>query len=186
MKKLSLFFTVISSFMFGQEFVLTADNFKNKVDETKDYIVVEVPNKTKEQIFVDVKKYVSATYKGLKFDGYNEVPNEQIVLDVLDEDGSKAKVFGVSVFSGLVSIRYEFNFKDGKYMIRPTFNKVETDSGSKRNTIYLTGGNMLQKSIFNKKGEISLKQIYEMANNSNNEFVKNLIEGVVNNKSSDW
>ena len=187
MKKVFLLTTIaLSSSFFAQEFTLTANNFVNKADETKNYVVVEKPEKTKEQLFIDVKKFVSATYKGLKFDGYNEVPNEQIVLDVRNEQGSNAKVFGMSLFSGFVSIRYEMNFKDGKFMIKPTFQKAETFSNNKTSTIYLTGGNFMQGSIFNKNGGVSLKQIYEMAVKTNDEFVSNLIKGLENNSSNDW
>ncbi|MEN2436837.1 hypothetical protein AAH994_15595 [Weeksellaceae bacterium A-14] len=181
----------LSSFMFvnltfAQEFKLTANNFVSKADETKNYEVIEKPGKTKEQLFTEVKKYVTASFKGLKFDGYNEVANEQIVLDVRNEQESNAKMFGMSLFSGFVSIRYEMNFKDGKFMIRPTFQKAETYSNNKTNTIYLTGGNFMQGSVFNKKGEVSLKQIYEMAVKTNEEFVSNLVKGVENNSNSDW
>ena len=177
---------MLTNLTFGQEFKLTAENFVSISDETKNYAVIEIQGKTKEQIFTEVKKYVSASYKGLKFDGYNEVPNEQIVLDVRNEQGSSTKVFGMSLFSGFVSIRYEINFKDGRFMIRPTFQKAETSSNNKTNTIYLTGGNLMQDSVFNKKGEVSLKQIYEMAVKTNDEFVLNLLKGMENNSSSDW
>lgn len=187
MKKVFLLTAIaISSLIFAQEFKLTPNNFVNKADETKNYVVIEKPGKTKEQLFIDVKKYISASYKGVKFDGYNEVANEQIVLDLRDEQEGNVKILGVSLLSGYISIRYEINFKDGRFMIKPTFQKAETYSDHKPNSIYLTGTNFMQSTIFNKKGEVSLKQIYEMTIKTNDEFVSNLIKGLENNSSSDW
>lgn len=46
MKKLLLATILISGFAFGQEFTLTPENFKNKSDKTKDYLVIEAEGQT--------------------------------------------------------------------------------------------------------------------------------------------
>ena len=58
MKKITFLFILISGFMFSQEFKITPENYKNKNDETKNFVVLEFENKPKDELFKKVKSYI--------------------------------------------------------------------------------------------------------------------------------
>ena len=173
MKKLLLCLVLISGFAFSQEFVLTPDNFKNKSDETKNFVVLEFTELNQKQLFDKTKMFIHSKYKNLKGDGLNEVEFSQLKLRSRVA-GTTIKVFGEETIVSYLVTTVEIGFKDGKIMIKPNFDEFEGVGKDRLNT-YLTGGNAFaQKSIFNKKGEIWMKNYYEVANNKTNEFVKEL------------
>lgn len=171
-------FMLISGLALSQEFKLTADNFKNKSDETKNFVVLEFPGKTQSELFKKVKIFITGKYKGIKNDGYNEVENDQIVLDVR---GSQEKTIiirfsGSNVWSA--SNRYEINFKDGKVMIKPLFRELD-------NTLdYGITANI--SSLFNKKGDPKKEKAIEMIEFEANSFVSELKATLENSSSSEW
>lgn len=160
MKKIFLLFALISNILlFSQEFRLTENNFVSKHDSSKNYIVIDFPSTNKDQLFQKAKKYITSTYKGLKNDGYNEVLNEQIVLDVVSTSYKKMWINMQGSNLWKASNRYEINFKDDKIMIRPSFSHFEN---TMNNSIANIG------VLFNSSGEIRKK------------------EGIEENKSNDW
>lgn len=171
MKKFTFLFILISGFLFSQEFKITPENYKNKNDETKNFVVLEFENKPKDVLFKKVKSYIISNYKGIKNDGYNEIENEQIVLDV-DKDRK---------FGGFQRNRYEINFKDGKIMIKPSFNFIEDSKGNK---ILLTGGNFIIISVFNKEGKIRTQSLKEDIEGNANKFVLDIKSAI--SADSEW
>ncbi|AQX00417.1 hypothetical protein [Elizabethkingia anophelis] len=173
----------LTIFCFGQ-FKITPENFRSIENPDKDYIVYEFPGKTKSDLFNAAKMYINSTYKGVKFDGYNEVLNEQIVLDVnYEKPDAKLLEWG----GGLqVKNRIELNFKDDKMMIKPVFYKMFSSDGKK--SIYLTGGSgFLGKSVFNQKGEPWLSsKLIETIERSVNTFSDKLNTSIKNTSSSSW
>lgn len=178
MKKIFIFLAILSAAItYSQEFVMSLDNYKAKDDAAKDYIVLDFPGTDKEHLFSMTKKYLIANYKGIKNDGYNEVPNEQIVLDVLSRDYRRIwiNLHGGNLWK--VSNRYEFNFKDNKLMIRPSFNNfanTENDTTAKITVLY------------NSRGEIRRQDIISFVEALANTFVRDFKKGIEEYKSNDW
>ncbi|OPC76215.1 hypothetical protein BAZ12_19590 [Elizabethkingia miricola] len=167
------------------QFKLTMDNFKNVEMQDKDYFVYEYPGLTQKQIFDKAKMYIHSNFKNLKGDGFNEVESSQIKLRSRQRfEGNK--VFGMANTWVLNNV-YEFNFKDGKMMIKPVYEYVELPSSSgTEKSMYLTGGSgILGKSIFKKDGSVWIdKEIFNRIENTVNDFTNGLNKSIT--KNEDW
>lgn len=184
MKKLLLATILISGFAFSQEFVLTPENFKNKSDQTKDYVVIEAEGQTQKQLFDKTKMFIHSNYKNLKGDGYNEVEFSQIKLRARSNMDTGKKVLGYKVDMPFTNT-YEIGFKDGKIMVKPYFEYIEKQD-KYDSKIYLTGGSgVLGKSIFNKNGEIWMQGMYDGVLSQTNDFVNGL-KAAINKADSEW
>lgn len=184
MKKAILFLAmlVFTQVVFGQ-FKLTPNNYVSESNPDKNYIVLEFPDKSQKELFQKAKINIHSNYKNLKGDGFNEVEYDQIKLRISEEIPT-GKLLGLTVTSDL-SLIIELKFKDGKILIQPTFVEMKKQQGKYVSEIYLTDGNaFLGKSIFNKKGEVWLKEHHKSAENYVNEFVKTLSASL--NKKEDW
>lgn len=63
MKKLLLLFIILTSLNgFSQKFELTPQGFVDSADHTKNYLVLEFPNKTKEELFKETMIYLNKSY----------------------------------------------------------------------------------------------------------------------------
>lgn len=175
----SLFFLSICSSTFAQEFVLTPNNFVNKYDETKNYIVLEYPEMNQKQLYDKTKIFIQTKFENLKSDGLNEVEYSFIKIRTT-APGTK---IGGSLMS-LMMVVYELNFKDGKIMVKPVldyFNPTKPTSSP----VYLTGGNSFSgKSIFDKNGKVSLKNYFEVSNTNVNKFFNDLKDYL--SKTEEW
>ncbi len=178
MKPLLLLIMLIPALAFSQ-FKITPENYKNTSDEAKNFIVIEVPEMPKDQLFLKVKSYINSNYKRLYF-GYNEIENEQIVLDVSYTQPDAGIFDAGGMYS--VSNRYEINFKDGKIMFRPSFLKL---TGGKSD-IPLNGGNAIMPGVYRNNGKLKVSKGMEgLINLSVNSFYENLTTALVTN-NSDW
>lgn len=182
MKKVLSLLILISGFAFGQEFVLTPDNYKSKSDEAKNYVVLEFPGLSQKELFDKAKMFIHSKYKYLKGDGLNEVEPSHLKLRSRTI-GTKVKVFGTEMIASYLSTVTEIGFKDGKIMIKPYFEDFESDTSDAKK-IYLTGGDsFMGKSIFNKKGEVWLKNHYDVANEKINQFVIDLKNAIASTEA---
>lgn len=177
MKKILLILILFSGFVFGQEFILTENNYKVKEDMSKNYIVLDFPGKTKVELFTLINKYIAYEYKESMEKGYKEIQNEQIVIDALSQ--SSRTIFinkkGPNVWK--VLNRYEINFKDDKIMVRPVFlNLTNTDVDS----------TMQLGAFFNSRGILRLENASYFTEALVNTFVKNIKNAVTNKKDNDW
>lgn len=187
MKKLLLLLSVsLMTLGNAQQFELTTENFKNIENKEQNFVVIELPGKSQSELFSKAKTFIYSKYKNLKGEGYNEVENLQIVMNVRASSGIR-KVFGIETSAGDFKNTYEINFKDGKIMIKPTFVYIKQNDGSGgEKEVYLTGGNLLSKSVFDKKGKISIKQeLFAGIQNKTNDFVKDLAVEL-SKDGSDW
>lgn len=175
----SLFFLSICSLAFAQEFVLTPNNFVNKDDESKNYIVLDYPEVNQKQLYDKTKIFIQSKYENLKSDGINEVEYSFIKIRTT-APGTR---IGGSLMS-LMMVVYELNFKDGKIMLKPVLDHFDPTKPTS-SAVYLTGGNSFSgKSIFDKDGKISLKNYFESSNTNVNKFLIDLKEFL--SKKEDW
>ncbi len=185
MKSLLIIFSFISVLSYGQEFLLTQDNFKSKSDDSKNFVVIDLPDKTQKELFDKTKMHIHSNYSNLKGDGYNEVEYSQIKIVYTTIIDTGRRLLGMSVTKPYISA-YEIGFKDGKVMIKPQFVEINNDD-KYNNKIYLTSATSLMgKSIFKKNGSIQLKELHKAAEDSTNEFVEKLIKSLKEDSTSDW
>lgn len=179
MKKVFLLFLFAFNMAFAQEFILTPNNFADKADESKNYIVLEYPELNQKQIYDKAKIFIQSKFENLKSDGISEVEYSFIKI----KTAAPGTRIGGSLMS-LMMVTYELNFKDGKMMVKPILDHFDP---AKRggNTTYLTGGNSFSgKSIFNKEGKVTLKNYYEASNTNVNQFLNDLKNSL--SKKEDW
>lgn len=181
MKKLYLILVLLISFNLNAQFEITPDNYKNADDSSKNYVVLDFDDMSQKELFTSVKSFITSKYKGIKFDGFNEVEYNQIVLDANFYDSDTKKLSWGSALE--VKNRIEVNFKDNKVRIKPKFVKLETPESNSPNDIRLNGGG-LTSSIFNKKGKVRKKKMKERAEKSVNLFVEEVKKYVDSN--DDW
>lgn len=175
----SLFFLSICSLAFAQEFVLTPNNFVNKEDQSKNYVVLEYLEMNQKQLYDKTKIFIQTKFENLKSDGLNEVEYSFIKIKTT-APGTK---IGGTLMS-LMMVVYELNFKDGKIMVKPILDHFDPTKPTS-NVVYLTGGNSFSgKSIFDKTGKVSLKNYFEVSNTNVNKFFTDLKDYL--SKKDDW
>lgn len=157
MKKLILLFVLISNIAFSQKFILTPQNLVNAEDNSKSYIVLEFPEKTKEELYKSFKIYFQKLYDNSNFTMTN-TENEQIVINNRD----------VYVGLGFSYYYYKdiYTFKDGKVKYEPYFEKLSKGTGFDEEFIFLQGSG----------------GIYKLNGSLSKEKAKNAVESSVNLK----
>lgn len=189
MKKILLVFAMVLLAASGvsAQFKLTSEGFVSIEDETKGYIVIEVPNTPKNELFKKTKMYLNGLYNNPKF-VTSEVDNEQIVIDALDAEELRIifSMSGPNLWK--YSYKYTFEFKDNKLRFVPFFKSLENTQNN--NEIDLIGSNVMGSvsGIFNKKGKCLKDKAKEEVETSVNAYVKELINALNNQTqpTEDW
>lgn len=147
MKKLCLLFfaTFIAVAGFAQPFILTTDGFRDCKDTTKDYIVVQVPDKDKATLFQRAKNYFTMIYN-----------SPQKVMSVSGTDmisvlGAENIRYPAARATCRFSYKLICEFKDGRCKISPIW--VDFFGAGHSFPIQSAGGLSLQ-GIYRKNGEV--------------------------------
>lgn len=189
MKKLFVLLVLISNFVFSQKFILTPQNLVNAEDNTKNYVILEFPEKKQAELFKSAKLYFNTLYNNPKYVS-SEVENEQIALNAVSKSVIKLK--GMLKFD--VSYNSIISFKDGKVKVELSIKKFErytpvTTYGGGYEDQGIIGFDIgLSKTgIFNSKGKLINEKGKETTEEFANNFVNNLKEAIIkNNSGSDW
>ena len=171
MKNLLLIVTLLFSFILNaqvvsQEFELTPENFRSKSESDKDYIVIEVPGKTNNELFNKSKQFINQYYNNPKF-VTSESDNSQIVINAY---GSK---YSMTMFSWYNEYQIELQFKDGKIKLSPKFKWIKNYNGGDDIPLVLSSGYMW--AVFNKKGKVMRSKSKEIAEQDLKDFVTGLL-----------
>jgi hypothetical protein len=151
-KVLFILVAVCFSTIANAQFALTSNGFINSSDETKDYVVIDVPNTSQVKLFKKTKMYLNTLYNNPKF-VTSEVENEQVSIDAIDAKEMRI----IFVLNGpniwQFSYKYVFSFKDNKIKFAPVFKSLINTANN--STIDLIGSNVLGtvSGIFNRKGK---------------------------------
>lgn len=168
---LLLFFTKT----FSQEFELTSDNFKNKSEINNDYIVLEIPGKTKNELFTKSKEFINQYYNNPKY-VTSETENSQIVVNAF---GSK---YYMTMFNWYNEYQIELQFKDDKIKVTPKFKWIKNYNGG--NDVPLVIGPGYLWAVYNKKGKVMRSKSKEVAEQDLKDFVNGLLKKI--NSNNDW
>jgi hypothetical protein len=185
-KNLLIAFAVLVTVNVNAQFSLTDKGFISSDDESKDYIVIDVPNTPQDKLFQKTKMYLNTLYNNPNF-VTTAIDNEQIVIDAID--GEEMKI--VFVMNGpniwQFSYKYTFRFKDNRLQFTPLFKSLENTENN--GSINLIGANVLGtvSGIFNKNGKClkdkAKERIEEIVNGYVSDLTKNLNR---DEKNDDW
>ena len=145
-------------------------------------IVVNVPDKNAEEIYQNIKKWVTKSYRNPDKVLKADIPNEQIRINGYNSNFFQGK--GLKVFDYAVSYMLTLDIKDNKYRLSFTSEDITFDGG----TPYLAG----TKWWFKKK-DGSLKKGATLQYDTFNESLKLLnfsiysaATGVAQKVDDDW
>lgn len=144
-----MFFNMFT--MFSQKFELTPNGFVDSEDHTKNYLVLEFPNKTKEELFNETMIYLTKNYVSSK-DVISKVDNEVITINAYS---SIPVTVGFQKYTNRYTI--SFSFKDSK---------VKIDSPTV-DLSYISSGNLYKLHISSEKANIFNDRIYGKNNKLN-------------------
>ncbi|HEY5592352.1 MAG TPA: DUF4468 domain-containing protein [Paludibacter sp.] len=185
MKRIILLLMIsISSYSYGQRFVLTPNGLRDSLDTEKSYIVISVEGKTAKQLYDNAIKFINKTYKNPSDVIKGQTDSEYLKYESHVSDFIS---FKNSFLTAKFDVDYttELNFRDGKVkfeIINLDMNK-RTQNGINR---LLFIGNMMSLGIYNKKGDLKIAdakiQIENFFNIQVNQLSNDLNE---NNKQAD-
>lgn len=191
MKKTILFFALFTSTIaFSQNALPT--KYEISKDGFTDFVVAEVPGKSKEEIYTKVLEWINKTYKNPK-----EVLKAEVLNDYIRFEGAKSGLYcyaplGMAV-CGDVKYQIEISVKDNKYK----FDVIEMQSYSQP-TQYTSGGwnqlfsNNNTEFLFKKDGSVKggfknyVNYIPDYFNTLNDDLKKYVESGVKSEQKSDW
>lgn len=180
MKKIILIFCILVSatIVSAQKLIkLTATGFISVADTTKNYIVVDVPGATAEELYDRLRAQI--------------VQEAISAKDILSED---KKSFTLSFnsnfeFSGMgykniFSYTITISCKDNKVKIQPNFVRLTTGNTDMR----LFGGNtgLHTSALFNKKQEVRWPKIYAPLSETFDSVIDSVIGWAKDPVSEDW
>lgn len=155
MKKLLIFGALIIAFATNaQKVTVTTTGIKSESDVTKDYVVIDAPNKTAADLYNNILKYIQKTYKNPDAVLKGKVENDYFRFETYKPSAVLAKAgMSKAVFS--VKFVTQIDFKDGKAKV--TFNNIEYIGPSESAIplhLHYQGGAFDGYVIYNKKGEV--------------------------------
>lgn len=169
-KQLLTLLLTLPLFVAAQEVTLTEKGFLNTNDNTKDYVIIDVPNKTKENLFIAAKQFVNTFYNNPKYVS-SEVNNEQIVIDGRDSKPITTifRLSGNNLWS--LNYKYDIQFKDNKVKFTPYFKNLTNPEDATQ--INLVGSSFIGNAtgIYNSKGKILREKAKISIDKSVNDFI---------------
>ncbi len=188
MKKLFLFFILFlfAGISFAQDidFRIQPDGSFLNYKDNKDYVVIEYPDKTKNELYTNILTSVTKLYNSPK-DVISKVENEVISINGISSDCVMLSGWlGVKVY---FSIQYgiKFMFKDGRMRVdAPIIIRLYNDSDSDIKPI---SGWLSVQGIF-KKGEPNPKKqnTIDDFNNTLNNIILDIINDRNNPSNDEW
>ena len=144
----------ISITAYGQKLVVTPNGLRNADDNEKNFIVLNLPEMTAQQLYEKTIKYINKNYKNPEEVIKGKTENEYLKFETYNPSLLFIKNGGLKQF---FSAQYttELSFKDGK--IKYEIIELKMNHTQNNMTLYLTGGG-LDWAIYNKKGELKREQ----------------------------
>ncbi|WP_165040958.1 hypothetical protein [Dysgonomonas sp. ZJ709] len=171
-------------FSFGQQYVLTPNGLADSMDITKDYLVITEEDKTADELYEICRKNLYTISQNTNIKVIGEIANEYIRYSMEVPTIAVIKKLGV----GLIAEAYfdvEIRFKDGRIRHQVT-NLRMPFRGDDMNQLSLTGSKWGGWAVFDKKGNVSLKDQKLQIENYFNQSVADLLKLTENDNNDDW
>ncbi len=179
MKKFILSITfVLFSFLANAQYELTPKGIIN--DTENDYIVLEFPNKTQQELYDAVHLLINSTYV-----------SPQNVLSVVDGQSITINGIGKVYRPNPVTNTYDLNytitflFKDGRVRINnPYINRIST-TGYNNLDLPIIGTTMI-RGVFTKKGKVSTEKTKLSIEKFFNTYLDKVKKSIDTAENIDW
>jgi uncharacterized protein YdgA (DUF945 family) len=112
-KTLLLIAVFVSSFGFGQKYVITTDGLKDAENTDRTFLVVKFPGKTNKELYDRMVKYAEKNFKAPVTVIKDQVVNESVTLSTNLESFIFIKYMGANTFYN-VKFTTEISFKEGR------------------------------------------------------------------------
>lgn len=164
-------------------FELLPNGFVNSSDTSKSFIVIDVPSKTKNDLFKSVEMWVTKKYVSPQ-DVLSKVDGETITINGISKNSIHRN--GMHVFD--MNYTVNFDFKDGKIRINSPSFRLTTYSGLKRQTLHLVSNSSLDGSdlgIYNEKLKLKSERAKNELEAYFNKFIIDLNK-FISDQEKDW
>lgn len=127
---LSSLILLISICLNAQEFEVTPDGMRDKANLENDYLVIEAPDKSAQELYQNALKYIHQTYKNPKEVIKGQTENEYLRFETYAPQFLMVKNSGAKL---MVSATYttEVRFKDGKVKYEFPELEMTADNGGR-------------------------------------------------------
>ena len=146
MKKL-LLLLLFSTSLFSQELTVTPDGLRDASNSVKSYVLINTPNKTAEQNYNNVLKYINKTYNNPKEVIKKNISFEYLKYDTFVTDFLIVKK-GIAKISNDAKFSIEISFRDDKVKLEVTSLKIYNNSAYE---VLFSGSALTSFPIYNKK-----------------------------------
>ena len=152
------------------QFILTSTGFVDSLNAEKDYVVLELQNRTQEDLYVATKTFIVSTYNSPKNVISENMPTSISIFGMAD---IVAKTIGLPI-SDELTYKIVFTFKDGRIKIEPYMVSLRATAS-------------LDVVLFNKKGEVRkvMQKHHAAVQNYINGIVKDF-KNTINNVEEEW
>ena len=171
----------------AQKFTITPDGLKDFYNQENNYLVLEIEDKSAETLYQSAKRYILETYKNPKEVLKADVENDFIRFTTYAPNVGTVNNVGAK-FSLDARYATELRFKDGRVKYDITDLELNIDNNY-TNQLKFQGSIWSGFVIYNKKGKVSqgeAKRQLEKHFSSNIEYLKNFLEGKVEEINNDW
>lgn len=164
---MKLVFTVLFIFLvtsaFAQEraqFMLTKDGFISSADSSKNYIVMQFPGKSKDELFKRALTFLNTQFANPDR-AISKVDGESITINGVADNAVFIKgLFGLGLNYNL-NYTETIEFKDGRIrIIAPSINRIYTYTNNTVTSIHLLNGyepGANNRDIFSKNGKVKIE-----------------------------
>lgn len=185
MKKIFIIVILLNTFtVFSQKFELTPNGFVDSEDHSKNYIVIEFPSKTKEELLNETMIYLTKNYVSAN-DVINKVNEEVITISAYS---SNQITLGYRNYTNKYIIT--FSFKDSKVKIDSPLIELSYGAGENYHRLhisYLERNSLSNDGIFAKKNKLKHKRPKDDLELFANKFVLSYKDGLSEeDKNEDW
>ncbi|MEN5231614.1 hypothetical protein [Sphingobacterium faecium] len=171
---------------FAQSMKITANGFIDANDVSKKYIVLNLPNISKERLFIETIKYINANYPRPE-EITNVLENEQIVIT-----GHDWVKVGLGILDGGGDVdaqycyKYDLQFRDGKIRLEPIFDCIKYGSSTIVSLIGKKSFGSPTSGLFNEKGKVISGREVEIVDQQINSFIYSLEKKITSITSENW
>jgi hypothetical protein len=181
-----LSFLLLNFIGLSQEYEVTPDGLKDKLNIENDFLVIEAPDKTAEMLYQNALKYVNENYKNPEDVIKGKTENEYLRYETYVKQFAKVNNSGVKLD---VSMKYttELRFRDEKVRFEIIALSIVADNGGR--SVEFSGSVWRGYPIYNQKnGELRLPETKSDIENYFNNRVAIITNFLLDKKTEkdDW
>ncbi len=171
-----------ATMVYSQSYEIAQNGLINSEDPEKTFLVLEVNEKTAQDLYSNATKYINESYKNPDEVIKGKTENEYLRFDTYVSGFGTVKNGGVTLTTN-AKYTIELKFKDGKVRFEITQLEITADNGGL--PVTYTGSMWKGYPIYNKKGAVRLPETKEQIESYFNSKVSDLLAYLKDEKSND-